>query len=148
MALINFDAGSIEVTDREPIPAGTYEAVVVESEMKPTKNGGGMGINLTFELVGEGAHKGRRVWNWINYQHSNKEAERIGREDLARLCKAVGVLNLNDTVQLHNIPLMISVALDKVDKTRNVIRSYAPKKGMRDEVGGVSSGMEAPPWRR
>ena len=68
-----------------------YEAVVTDSEMKATKNGLGMGINLTFEILSDGPAKGRKVFVWINYEHPKAEAQRIGREELASLCKAVGV---------------------------------------------------------
>ena len=60
---------------------------------------------------------------------------------------------LNDTVQLHNLPMMITVALDKNDPTRNVIKSYKPRKG-GDGQGAGSGTQPAPaasgtaPWAR
>ena len=116
MAQLNFNASEIETTSHDPIPSGNYEAVVAASEMRPVKSGNGMGINLTFEIVSEGLAKGRKVWTWINYQHPKADVQRIGQEELARLCKAVGVGNLTDTEQLHNIPLLITVTLDKNDQ--------------------------------
>ena len=109
MAQLNFNAAEIDTTSRDAIPSGTYEAVVTDSEMKATKNGLGMGINLTFEILSDGPAKGRKVFVWINYEHPKAEAQRIGREELASLCKAVGVAELNDTNQLHNLPLMVTV---------------------------------------
>lgn len=127
MAQLNFNAAEIDTTSRDAIPSGTYEAVITDSEMKATKNGLGMGINLTFEIISDGPAKGRKVFVWINYEHPKVEAQRIGREELASLCKAVGVANLTDTNQLHNLPLLITVGLDKNDSTRNVIKKYAAK---------------------
>ena len=43
------------------------------------------------------------------------------------MCRAVGITQLNDTAQLHNLPMLITVALDKKDPTRNVIKSYKAK---------------------
>ena len=152
MATLNFNASAIDTTSHDPIPSGTYEAVITGSEIKPTKAGNGTGINLTFEIVSESA-KGRKVWEWINYQHPNQEAQRIGQQTLATICKAVGIAQLNETEQLHNIPLMITVALDKDDQTRNVIRKYAakPRVGQPSaatETAAPASATGSAPWAR
>lgn len=149
MAQINFNAAGIETTSRDPIEPGAYEAVVVESEMRPVKSGNGIGINLTFEIIGEGKAKGRKVWAWINYQHPKSDVQRIGQEELARLCKAVGIDNLNDTEQLHNLPLTLTVGYDKADRTRNVVKGYAPRAGAAVATQGASAATPGnPPWRR
>jgi hypothetical protein len=146
MAQLNFNASEIETSSHDPIPAGNYEAVVAASEMRPVKSGNGMGINLTFEIISDGPAKGRKVWAWINYQHPKAEAQRIGQEELARLCKAVGIANLTDTEQLHNIPLIISVGVDKNDSSRNVIKRYEKKSAGVVATSTVDDGT--PPWRR
>lgn len=149
MAQLNFNAAEIDTTSRDAIPSGTYEAVVTASEMRATKNGLGMGINLTFEIVSDGPAKGRKVFAWINYEHPKVEAQRIGREELASLCKAVGVVELDDTVQLHNLPLLITVALDKNDPTRNVIKAYKPKATQSAQAAKKSPQVAgAAPWAR
>ena len=155
MAQLKFNAAEIDTTSRDAIPSGTYEAVVTASEMKATKNGLGMGINLTFEIVSEGPAKGRKVFVWINYEHPKAEAQRIGREELASLCKAVGVTDLDDTVQLHNLPLLVTIGLDKNDPTRNVVKAYKPKTGNGQGAGNGSAAVSAPktatgaaPWAR
>ena len=152
MAAINFDAASVDITSHDPIPAGTYEAVVTASEIKANKSLTGKGLNLTFEILSDSA-KGRKVWAWINFQHQKAEAQRIGQEELARLCKALGIAALNDTEQLHDKPLMITVAIDRNDATRNVIKAYAAKTGAASPQSGAgataapaSSGTA--PWAR
>ena len=146
MAQINFTASEVDTTSRDAIPSGVYEAVVTDSEMRATKSGLGMGINLTFEILSEGPAKGRKVFTWINYEHPKAEAQRIGREELASLCKAVGVAELNDTVQLHNLPLMVTVAIDRNDPTRNVIKKYAAKAAPAAQPQAKPAG--AAPWAR
>ena len=149
MAQLKFNAAEIDTTSRDAIPSGTYEAVVTDSEMRATKNGLGMGINLTFEIISDGPAKGRKVFVWINYEHPKVEAQRIGREELASLCKAVGVTDLNDTVQLHNLPLLITVGLDKNDPTRNVVRAYKPKAAQPAQAAQKSpQAAGAAPWAR
>ena len=141
MALIEFDASGVSMTPREPVAPGTYEAVVADSEIRPTRSGAGEGLNLTFEIV-SGEQKGRKVWTWINIRHPNPTAQKIGEEELARLCFAVGVTRLSDTAQLHDRPLMITVAIDRDDPTRNVVRGYRAKEG----VAAASAG--GAPWKR
>ena len=149
MARINFNAAEIETTSRDAIPTGIYEAVVTDSEMRATKSGLGMGINLTFEILTEGPAKGRKVFSWINYEHPKVEAQRIGREELASLCKAVGVTELNDTAQLHNLPLMITVGIDRNDPTRNVVKKYAAKAAPATQAAQKSpQAAGAAPWAR
>ena len=150
MAAITFDAASIDITSHDPVPAGTYEAVVTASEIKSNKALTGKGLNLTFEILSDGAAKGRKVWTWINFMHQKADAQRIGQEELARLCKAVGVNQLTDTEQLHNKPLMITVALDKNDSTRNVIKAYQPKDAASQSgaATAASASSGTAPWAR
>lgn len=149
MAQLNFNAAEVDTTSRDAIPSGTYEAVVSDSEMRATKSGTGMGINLTFEILSDGPAKGRKVFAWINYENANPKAQQIGREELASLCKAVGVTNLSDTCQLHNLPLVITVGLDRNDPTKNVIRSYKAKCAPAVQTAQRSpQAAGAAPWAR
>ena len=152
MASLSFDATSVEITSRDPVPADVYEALITDSEIRATRTGNGKGINLTFEIV-SGPHKGRKVFAWINFQHPKAEVQRIGQEELARICKAVGIGRLEDTAQLHNLPMMITVGIDKDDKTRNVIKNYkaketaAPAQTAAAPASGAAASGEAP-WKR
>ena len=155
MATLNFNASAIDTASHDPIPAGTYEAVITATEIKPTRSANGTGINIPFEILSGGA-KGRKVWEWINYQHPNQEAQRIGQQTLATICKVVGIAQLNETEQLHNVPLMITVGFDRNDATRNVIRGYAAKSGAQAapsavpaaSPAAVAAGAGAAPWAR
>ena len=158
MAQLKFNAAEVDTTSRDAIPSGTYEAVVTDSETRATKSGTGIGINLTFEILSDGPAKGRKVFAWINYENASAKAQQIGREELASLCKAVGVTELEDTVQLHNLPLLITVVLDWNDPTKNVIKAYKPKagngeRGMGNGNAGTSASVPktasgAAPWAR
>ncbi len=143
MATISFNAAEVQPSSFDAIPAGTYEAVIANSEAKPMKSGNGLGFNFEFEII-SGNYKGRKVFSWITFEHrTSQDAQRIGREQLSAICRAVGVTQLNDTVQLHNLPMMITVALDKNDPTRNVIRAYKAKRGATGNgAQGTASGQQ------
>jgi len=144
MASLNFDASTIDTSSHDPIKPGTYEAVIAETEMRPTRNGDGMGINVTFEII-SGEAKGRKVWEWINYQHPKPEAQRIGQETLAKICKAVGVERLTETEQLHNIPLLVKVALDKADPTKNTVKDILAKSKVAAAAAPAAAPAAAAP---
>lgn len=122
-----FDAATVETPSRDPIPAGDYVATVTDSEIKPNKAGTGEYLSLSFRIE-DGDHAGRFVWANLNLVHPNEKAVQIARAELAGLCKAVGVLNPKDSADLHNIPVLIRVVLDKDrdGNPRNVIKGYKP----------------------
>lgn len=150
MASIMFNAAEVQPSSFEAIPTGTYEAVISNSESRPMKSGNGMGFNLEFEII-SGECKGRKVFAWITFEHrTSPDAQRIGREQLSAICRAVGVTQLNDTAQLHNLPLLIVVALDKNDPTRNNIKGF---KAVKSVGAGAAAPQAAPqnqgaPWAR
>jgi hypothetical protein len=145
----NFDANSVDPNiEFEPIPAGKYLAMITESEMKPTKSGSGSYLQLTFQIL-EGEYKGRFVWARLNLNNPNATAVQIARAELSALCRAVGVMTPNDSAQLHNLPLVISVKCkkrDDSDEYTNEIKGYAKREvanGQLQQAAGTT-----PPWRR
>ena len=153
--LNNFDANQVDPSVAlDPLPAGKYLAVVSESELKPTKTGGGKYLQLTFQII-EGEFKGRLVWARLNLENKSEMTVKIARGELSAICRAIGVMQPKDSVELHNIPLEINVGLKKRDDNgefTNVIKGYAKKGGGGAPMSGrapvgVSPGS-TPPWKR
>ncbi len=148
MTSLQFDATTVEpTTPIEPVPAGKYVAMITETEMKPTKAGNGNYLQATFEII-EGDFKGRLLWARLNLDNPNAQAVAIARAELSAICRAVGVLQPKDSVELHNLPLVISVRLKKrsdSDEMSNEIKGYSKK-----QVGGaeVQATDNSPPWKR
>jgi hypothetical protein len=146
--LKGFDARTVEPTaDFDPLPAGKYVAAITESEMKPTKNGSGHYLQLTFTVL-EGEYKNRVLWARLNLNNPNATAVKIARSELSAICRATGVMAPKDSVELHNLPLLITVKLKKRDDTgelTNEIKGYAKR-----ETGGQApqAANSTPPWRR
>ena len=62
----NFDASTIEPSNSyDPIPAGWYQAIVSNSEMKPTRDGYGEYLSLTLQVI-EGQYANRLVFARLN----------------------------------------------------------------------------------
>ena len=156
--LNNFDANTVDPSVAlDPIPAGKYIAVITETEMKPTKTGGGKYLQLTFQVL-DGEYKGRLVWARLNLENKSEMTVKIARGELSAICRAVGVMAPKDSIELHNIPLEISVGLKKRDDNgefTNVIKGYAKKGGNGGGGGAAGSRVPAgvgpgstPPWKR
>ncbi len=154
MADLNgFNANEIDPSmPYEPLPADKYLAVITASEMKSTKNGNGKYLELTFTVM-EGEYKNRVVWARLNLNNPNATAVRMARGELSAICHAVGVLQPRDSVELHNIPLLITVKLkardDNGDLT-NEIKGYESKQaasapGQQPQAPVTDT---TPPWQR
>ena len=152
MANLNgFDASQVEPTaSYDPIPAGKYLAAITESEMKPTKNGSGSYLQMTFTVL-EGEYKNRVLWARLNLNNPNATAVKIARSELSALCHAVGVLTPRDSLELHNIPLVITVKVKKREDTgehTNEIKAYEPKSVAAGQPQQAPVNSTTPPWKR
>jgi hypothetical protein len=151
MADLNgFDANLVEPSvGFDPVPAGRYLAVITASEFKQTKAGTGHYLELTFQVV-EGEHKGRLVWGRLNLVNPNPKAVDIARAELSAICRAVGVLTPNDSEDLHDLPLLITVKCKKLkdpDRVVNEISKYEKKEAATPAAAPLPNGS-APPWKR
>ena len=146
MANLNgFNANEVEpAVGFDPIPAGKYLAVITETEMKPTKNGSGQYLQLTFQVI-EGQHKNQLIWSRLNLENPTATAVKMARSELSAICRAVGVMAPKDSVELHDLPLTLTVGHRKRQDTgelTNVIKAYAKKEAATVSV--PADGAKAP----
>jgi hypothetical protein len=153
MADLNgFDANQVEpASDLEPVPAGKYVAVITDSEMRPNKAGTGSYLQLSFQII-EGPHKGRCLWARLNLDNPNPTAVQIARAELSAVCRAVGVLAPKDSVELHDLPLLIHVKCRKREDTgelANEIKGFAKREtAPAPAANGPAPAGGPPPWKR
>jgi len=150
--LNNFDANNVDPSVAlDPIPAGKYIAVITETEMKPTKAGGGKYLQATFQII-DGEYKGRLVWARLNLENKSELTVRIARAELSAICRACGVMQPKDSIELHGVPLEITVGLKRRDDTGelgNVVKAYARKGSGAAPRPAVAAGpASSPPWKR
>lgn len=155
MSTLNFNAGDVEPSAGfDVIPAGKYQAVITDSEMKPTKNGNGQYLWLEFEIT-TGEYTRRKLWSRLNLENPSIDAVRIARADLSAICRAVNVLQPRDSVELHNLPLTVTVRCRKTpdEEIVNEIKGYGPREtASATQPAAVPSQQTvtkaAPPWAR
>jgi hypothetical protein len=152
--LHGFDANQVEPSsDFEPIPAGKYLALITESEMKANKAGTGHYLQLTFQII-EGLYKNRLLWARLNLDNPNAITVQIAKAELSAICRAVGVLVPKDSVELHNLPLVIHVKCKKRQDTgeiTNEIKGFSKKDTPPASPAANAQPQAAnntPPWRR
>ena len=94
------------------IPPGTYNVVIVESDVKDTKTGGKM-LVLKYQII-DGKNVGDTVEDRMNIVNSSEIAQKIGLSQLKNICEAVGhVGQLRDSNQLHGKPLAVKVIVEQ-----------------------------------
>ena len=155
MALLNINVADLPVSEAnfEPLPAGWYSASIAGAEIKITKAGGQM-LSVKYSIVGP-THQGRMVFGGLNIKNSNPEGERIGRQQLGDLLRAIGLAKVDDTDQLigHslNIKLRIRPSKDGYE-ANNDVSGYKATEGKMPAVQASDSPFAgattkaAPPW--
>ena len=150
MADLNgFDADTVEpTTDFETIPAGKYEAVITESEFKPTKAGTGNYLQLTFQVIA-GPYKNLFLWARLNLNNPNATAVTIAQSELSAICRAVGVTKPRDSAELHNLPLVIRVRCKTRHDTGEIVNEIAGYTKKESAVAAQTAmSVSTPPWSR
>ena len=132
MASFSFDAASVVATEQpttstssydEPIPDGTYTAVIIESDRGPiSKPENGELLTLKFEIT-DSAFAGRWVWAHLNLWHVKDAARQFAERDLGSICRAVNVPGFSDSDELHHKPLLITT---RQNGEWTNIKAYAP----------------------
>ena len=126
--LSGFDASQVpEQQEFAAVPAGQYVAIATASAFKPTKNGQGEFLQFDFEII-DGEFKGRKLWARLNLRNRNATAVDIAQRELGAICRAVGVIKPNDSAELHNRPITLTVDVELDDRNRqsNIIKKYEP----------------------
>lgn len=132
MATLNFgftteEAQAAQNDSYAALPSGNYIAQVERSEVKNTKDGTGSYLSLGFKVI-DGDYAGRVLFGNITLTNKNSQAQEIGRKQLIKLSTACGLGHLQDSEQLHGIPVMIRVSDSRVyeGEKQNDIKDYKP----------------------
>ena len=145
MAQLNFDATQVEPdTGFDTVPAGWYNASIDESDIKPTKDGAGSYLQCRFNIL-DGQYRGRKLFARLNIRNANAQAQEIALRQLSAIGHAVGVLHIQDSQQLHGLPLKLKVKIRKGDdnyEDQNEIISY---KNINEPVETVGAGGAGAP---
>ena len=108
----------------EPLPPGTYDAVIEEAGLKSTKSGTGKYVNLKLRI------DKRVVFDRLNILNANAQAQQIGRRQLAKLCLAIGKPTLRDSSEMVGYSVRVRLAIEDKDNGReNLVKEYKAVDG-------------------
>jgi len=146
MVQLNFDATQVEPdAGFETVPAGWYNVAMDESSLKPTKDGAGAYLEARFNIL-DGQYHGRKLFARLNLQNSNQQTVEIAMKQLSAIGHAVGVLHIQDSSQLHGLPLKVKVKIRPASgdyEASNDITAYKNINEQVDMAGAPPAG--APP---
>jgi hypothetical protein len=97
------------------VPPGQYPAQIINSEMRLTKDGRGQYLWLEIDIL-DGPCAGRKLFDRLNLINANPTTVEIAQRTLSAICHAVGKMQVDDSEQLHLIPLLVDV---KVQPPKN-----------------------------
>ena len=151
---LGFDANQVEPSKGfDLLPSGEYIAAIVNSSWETTNAGTGRYLKLELEIL-EGQYKSRKLWENLNLQNPSAQAVGIARGTFSAICRSVNVLTPGDSVELHNLPMRIKVAIkkDKDGEARNRITSFSAKNATSTSApvgaGAGASNGGAAPWKK
>lgn len=149
MAQMNFDARTVQPdTGMEPVPTAWYNVMADASEKKPTNDGQGEYLEVRYNIL-DGQYRGRKLFSRFNTKNNNAQAMDIAYRQLSALCHATGVLVLQDSQQLHGIPLKIRAILKEARTDKDTGKHYEASndvrgwKNINEPVDGPEAGPQA-----
>ncbi len=110
---LNFDASKVApAVPFEAVPTGWYTTMITATEDTPVQNNpenSYLLVEHTILLPEE--FKGRKVFDRLNLKNSNPVASEIAYRSLSAICHAIGVIQVTDAAQLHNLPMLTKISL-------------------------------------
>ena len=154
MALINYPVDEQAVEESfDVIPAGEYIAIIENSDYTPNKKGSGQYLKLTYQII-DGPLKGRKLFENLNIENANNQAQEIARKSLNSIALAVGIKTvIRDSTELHNKPLKIDVKVKENDEygKQNQIKKHMSLNEETSTPAASSSkpaGTKKHPWEK
>jgi hypothetical protein len=146
MVAINFNAHNIKPNEgRDPVPSGNYPVVIEDTIEKPNSKGTGSYLEIKMRII-EGQYNGRFVYDRLNLKNPNQQTVDIAQSTLSAICWCTGRMQINDTRDLHNVPLQAIVIKrkrsDMPDVDTNEVRGYKDARG--NDPGGLAGNVAQP----
>ena len=130
-------AGQLPVSDDQG-----HKVIIVDSEIKSTKDETGGYLELTLSVV-EGQAQGATGAYRLNLFNANQQAVEIAHRQLSAICHAIGVFQVQDSSQLHNQPFRVIVGKQKGSEEYTEVKRVLDVNG--NKPGANKSNAPAQP---
>lgn len=147
MANLGINVTNVEqAVAREAIPAnecGWFKMIITESEVVPSKKEPETGRRLNLKLkILEGKYAGFMAFEGLNIAISSPIAQEIAMKTLSAIGHSVNVLAIEDSAQLHNIPMWVKlkfVPAEGAYEAKNEISGYKHISATVNPAGAISA---------
>lgn len=144
----NTPENSEKVTARTPFANGKHAFTITKSEFKATKAKTGHYLALFCKCF-EGPEKGKVYFMNLNLDNPNQVAVDIAEKELNSLCESMGLVGVEDSIELYEKPFILELAQDVSNPQYpgNKIVGFFPYNGGGQTIasGAVGTGA-APSW--
>lgn len=141
MVQLNFNATQVDPTAAfEALPSGTYPVIITASQKKPTSKGDGSYLELEMTVQG-GEFNGRKVFDRLNLENKSAQTVEIAYRTLSAICYVTGVLQVQDSSQLHGKPFMAVVTKRRREDRPNEELYSNDVRGYKD-INGNDPGKQ------
>lgn len=142
----NTEDNSATMDDYSAIPAGEGLAHIIESGYHETKKKNGHYLKLRVQIL-DGENKGRLLFENLNLDNPNPIAVEIANKTLNTICVACEKVGVQDSEELHGIPMFIKWNYKEGDATiaaSNDITFYAPATEAVAQDAGAAEVVNSP----
>ena len=145
MQLGQINLSEIDAPSFEPIPNGTYKAVITDAFEKETNAGNGSYLALTIEII-EGEYAGRKVFDNLNLNNPNQKAVQIAQQTLKAITVAINKTSVQTEADLVNIPLAIKTKIRKNEQygDKAEVKAYLPLEQAPVQPASFATPAQAP----
>lgn len=149
----NFNADEHKNKKFDPIPKGDYSVIAIGSQMKDNKKKTGTYMEMQFQVL-DGQYQNRRFFkrfNWTTTKTDDgaKKGVQIGKGQFSELCRAVGIITPKDSAELHNIPVIARIKIEKGNDEfpddKNEIYGFKPIDPSKGPTSSGNGGAAAQP---
>ncbi len=137
-----------EANGFDNLPAGTYEAEIVESARENISKDKDVGecLNLCWKVI-SGDLEGRLFWHRINLWWTGPEKTpgtvvKIANGQFKDLRDATGVQFPNESAELHNIPCLVTYGPQKNSPEYSEVKSVKPVGGAPAKQVATGGGQQ------
>lgn len=127
--MVFFDPRTVELDPEiRVLPPGEYFVSIEKAQEKQNQNG--LGCAVAFKVLTPSVYDKTLLFNYFNIDHYNEKAKNIGRQELKRLCIAIGMgetpINHPSDLCYKRLKVQVDTEPDYRDpnKTVNKIKKY------------------------
>lgn len=147
-----------EPQEFELLPNMIAKLEVDQGDVKADDDGKGTTLAVSYRVIEPEEYAGKRFFSWISLEHEEAEKQERGRRELASLCRAIGLAEVEDSDELLFRAFVAKVKKGEAGvgkrsgrpyKARNSIsRFYYPDAEDAPDIGVITANDNHPPARQ